>query len=136
MLRNIVDEVDNRLNGHELTFEDETGGEGKTHRLVFWLGGDLKFLKLMLGQMVCIAGVGVYGTDVTSDDLMRDAVMLPFLQSCGSAHPCLYCTIHKERFRHDGARAPRSDGTDVSVTHELLKGVSVSRLSRCELKSL
>lgn len=52
MLQDIANQVDNGLNGKVLKFVDEHGLEIGSHKAVFWLGGDLKFLRLMLGQKV------------------------------------------------------------------------------------
>lgn len=47
------------------------------------------------------------------------------MQTCACAHPCLYCTLDKGCFKHDGIKVPEENGDDTSVTHKLLEEVCV-----------
>lgn len=52
LLKDIAKEVDEAINGKELEFT-RPDGSIQIHTVQCWLGGDMRFLKLMLGQQVC-----------------------------------------------------------------------------------
>jgi len=58
--------------GERLSVLKEIVFEGMTYKIEFWLGGDLKFLLIMLG-----------------------------MNAANSGYPCPFCTLHKSMFIHD-----------------------------------